>query len=115
MYDIAQLRSKKVVELREIAAELKLTKVDKLKKDDLVYKILDEQAVLPAAEVSKPKPKRARTPQKQKLASSDKKETSKETAPVVKKEEVKKVEEPKAKQNKPKQLAHFIKLPYPPS
>lgn len=103
MYDIAQLRSKKVVELREIAAELKLTKVDKLKKDDLVYKILDEQAVLPVAEVSKPKPKRARTPQKQKLASSDKKDPSKETAPVIKKAEVKKEEEPKAKQNKARQ------------
>ncbi|MCT4582999.1 MAG: transcription termination factor Rho [Flavobacteriales bacterium] len=75
MYDIAQLRSKKVVELREIAAELKLTRVDKLKKEELVYKILDEQAVVSASEISKPKPKRPRTNRKEKLASSENKPT----------------------------------------
>jgi transcription termination factor Rho len=107
MYDIAQLRSKKVVELREIAAELKLKKVDKLKKDDLVYKILDEQAIVSAAEVSKPKPKRVRTPLNAKLASSDKKQPVK--SPVNK--EIKKTavvteakeEAPKSEQIKPRQ------------
>jgi transcription termination factor Rho len=94
MYDIAQLRSKKVADLREIATELKITKTDKLKKDELVYKILDEQAIVSAAEVSKPKPKRARAPQKEKLASSDKKTTAK--APVVKEEKSddKKIDKP---------------------
>lgn len=91
MYDIAQLRSKKVADLREIATELKITKTDKLKKDELVYKILDEQAIVSAAEVSKPKPKRARAPQKQKLASSDKKEVTKVTVKREQKPEAVKV------------------------
>ena len=47
MYDILDLNSKKVAELREIADKLKINKVDKLKKQDLVYKILDEQAMNP--------------------------------------------------------------------
>jgi transcription termination factor Rho len=47
MYDILVLNSKKVAELREIAEKLKINKVDKLKKQDLVYKILDEQAMNP--------------------------------------------------------------------
>lgn len=78
MYDIAQLRSKKVVELREIAAELKLTKVDRLKKEDLVYKILDEQAVVSSSSISTSKPKRPRTNNKNKVASSDNKNKPKQ-------------------------------------
>jgi transcription termination factor Rho len=47
MYTIQELNSKLVGELREIATELKISKADALKKNELVYKILDEQAVKP--------------------------------------------------------------------
>ena len=47
MYDIEKLNNKKVAELREIAEKLNIQKVDKLKKQELVYKILDEQAMNP--------------------------------------------------------------------
>jgi len=47
MYDILDLNNKKVGELRDIAEKLNLTKFDKLKKQELVYKILDEQAINP--------------------------------------------------------------------
>lgn len=57
MYDIIELNSKKVAELREIAKELNIKKSDKLKKQDLIYKILDEQAVNPPAKKDAPKPK----------------------------------------------------------
>ena len=49
MYDIIELNGKKVAELREIAKELQISKVEKLKKQDLIYKILDEQAIKPIA------------------------------------------------------------------
>lgn len=104
MYDIAQLRSKKVVELREIAAELKLTRVDKLKKEELVYKILDEQAIVSASEVSKPKPKRPRNPRKEKLASSAGKAentTKKAETTETSKKEDSKPKEPRQKQTRP--------------
>ncbi len=39
----------KVAELRDVAAKLDIKKADKLKKQDLIYKILDEQAVKPIA------------------------------------------------------------------
>jgi transcription termination factor Rho len=45
MYDILELNGKKVAELREIASKLEVKRVDKLKKQDLVYSILDEQAL----------------------------------------------------------------------
>jgi transcription termination factor Rho len=48
MFDILELNSKKVSELREIAKELDIRKAESLKKEDLIYKILDEQAVNPA-------------------------------------------------------------------
>ena len=47
MYDIIELNGKKVAELREIATKLEINRVDKLKKQDLVYAILDEQALRP--------------------------------------------------------------------
>ena len=53
MYDILDLNNKKVGELKEIAEKLNLTKFDKLKKQELVYKILDEQAINPPKEEKK--------------------------------------------------------------
>ena len=76
MFEIAQLKEKKLTELQDIAKTLKIPKFRTLKKLDLVYKILDVQAEsssdqskkdsseIQAKEkvenVSKPKQKRAR-------------------------------------------------------
>lgn len=94
MYDIAELNSKKVAELRDIAQKLNLSKYEKLKKQDLIYKILDEQAVnpLPKKE-AKPKPqpenkqnsettqernsRRRRTPSKNVVSNDKSNETTK--------------------------------------
>ena len=45
MYNIVQLNDKDLSELQVIAKELGIKKTDSLKKEDLVYKILDEQAI----------------------------------------------------------------------
>ena len=45
MYDILELNKKLVSELKEIAKELKIKKVETLRKQDLIYKILDQQAI----------------------------------------------------------------------
>ncbi len=45
MYDILELNKKLVPELREIAKELNIKRIELLKKQDLVYKILDTQAI----------------------------------------------------------------------
>ncbi len=45
MYNIIQLREKELGELQEIARELGITKMESIGKDDLVYRILDEQAL----------------------------------------------------------------------
>lgn len=52
MYDIISLNGMKVAELRDLAAKLDIKKADKLKKQDLIYKILDEQAVNPPSKAS---------------------------------------------------------------
>lgn len=49
MYDIIELNKKLVGELREIATQLDVKKADKLKKEDLIYQILDQQAINPKA------------------------------------------------------------------
>ncbi|NMC40452.1 MAG: transcription termination factor Rho, partial [Bacteroidales bacterium] len=45
MYDILELSKKLVSELREIAKELNIKRAESLKKQDLIYKILDQQAI----------------------------------------------------------------------
>ena len=49
MYNIIQLNEKDLSELQQIAKELGLKKTSSLKKDELVYKILDEQAIMTAS------------------------------------------------------------------
>ena len=45
MYDILELNKKLVSDLREIGKELKIKRVESLKKQDLIYRILDQQAI----------------------------------------------------------------------
>ena len=45
MYDILELNKKLVPELRDIAKELSIKRVESYKKQDLIYKILDTQAI----------------------------------------------------------------------
>lgn len=45
MYDILELNKKLLPELREIAKQLNIKKLESLKKQDLIYKILDQQAI----------------------------------------------------------------------
>jgi transcription termination factor Rho len=49
MYDIIELNEKLVPELKEIAKDLNVSKYEKLKKQDLIYQILDAQALNPKA------------------------------------------------------------------
>lgn len=49
MYDIVELNGKSLLQLKEIAKTLKLGKLDGLKKQDLVMKILEHQLGSPAA------------------------------------------------------------------
>ena len=66
MYDILELNKKLVSDLREIAKGLQIKKVESLKKQDLIYKILDQQAINATSDV-KPEKKsigRKRIPDK---------------------------------------------------
>ncbi|MCF8295746.1 MAG: transcription termination factor Rho [Bacteroidales bacterium] len=56
MYDILELNQKMVAELRKIAEGLGISANDSLSKGDLVYKILDQQAILASTKTPKSKP-----------------------------------------------------------
>lgn len=49
MYDILELNKKLLPELREIAKEMKIKKIESLRKQDLIYQILDQQAIMIAS------------------------------------------------------------------
>ena len=54
MYDIIELNNKLVGELKDIAKSLNIPKYELLKKQDLIYKILDQQAINPSPSENKP-------------------------------------------------------------
>ena len=51
MYDIIELNGKLLADLKEIAKELNIKRINNLKKQDLIYKILDHQALNPTKKV----------------------------------------------------------------
>ena len=102
MFEISELKAKKLTDLQEIAKTIGLTKISQSKKLDLVYQILDKQASEPSATKKttsieeKPKsekPKRKRVVKKANTPPAKENLTVNETKPVVKAEktDVKKV------------------------
>jgi len=55
MYDILELKSKLLPELQDIAKNLNIPKYRSLKKMDLIYQILDVQAINPSSTKEKKK------------------------------------------------------------
>ena len=80
MFDIIELNGKKVAELRQIAGKLGITRLDKLKKQDLVYSILDAQAAQPADKSDKKSASKGRA--KAAKSSDDGDESPKEEKPT---------------------------------
>ena len=78
MFEISQLKEKKLSELQDIAKGLNMTKFKSLKKLDLVYKILDHQAANP----QKPAPqKTGNAPQKQQRKRRERVQRPKDQSP----------------------------------
>lgn len=109
MYDILELNKKLVSELREIAKGMKLKRVDSLKKQELIYKILDQQAIQEAnkdvGKKQKVTSRRKREPKK--IASSDESVKAKVEEPKIeekKKEPIKEVKKDKPERTKPPQF-----------
>ncbi|SIO21465.1 transcription termination factor Rho [Algoriphagus halophilus] len=80
MYNIEELRIRLLSELKEIAEELGVKNHKTLKKDDLVYAILDQQAITPEKALPKKKPSVAETkaPEEEKKAAPSEKPASEE-------------------------------------
>ncbi len=98
MYDILELNKKLLPELRQIAKDLKIKRVESFKKQDLIYKILDEQAI----QSTQPK-KSVKKDRKTESASSRRPRITKnQSKDVPAKAKVENVSEPAATQKKEK-------------
>ena len=82
MYDKSELESKLLHELRDIAKQFNIRKSETMKKQDLVYQILDQQAANPTPEILEAEKKARVFPQK----------GSRQRIPIDKIKESKKVE-----------------------
>ncbi len=70
MYDILELNKKLLPELKEVAKELDIKRLDSYKKQDLIYRILDEQAIVASEKEKGKKPEKSsvRNPEQRKVA-----------------------------------------------
>ena len=57
MYDILELNEKLLSDLRQIAKELNVKRIESFKKKELIYKILDQQAMIATEETAPVEPK----------------------------------------------------------
>lgn len=76
MYDIVELNGKLVADIRQIAKEFNIPKHEKMLKKDLIYKILDHQALNPSKEVLEAE-KKSTAPKSRKRVSTKKKKEPK--------------------------------------
>ncbi|RYY12900.1 MAG: transcription termination factor Rho, partial [Cytophagaceae bacterium] len=56
MYTLNELKDRLLSDLKEIAEQLNVGNFKRLSKQDLIYKILDQQAMLPADQLPGKKP-----------------------------------------------------------
>ncbi len=75
MYDILELNKKLLPELKAIAKELKIKRVDSYKKQDLIYQILDQQAIVASTQPTSSPPKNK--PKQQRAKKTETKKTTK--------------------------------------
>ena len=85
MYNISDLSAMSDQELKTIAESMGLKKIDPSKKDELIYRILDEQAITMASASTAEKKRRTAT--KESAPKKDKKTTEKKEPKTKKKEE----------------------------
>ncbi len=107
MYDIVALNGKLVAELREIAKDLNIPKPDKLLKKELIYKILDQQALNPPIEMvekqkATSKPRQSRSKQQSRPDKKNAEKNEKTTVKDNKQESQRKTEKATEKRQEPK-------------
>ncbi len=64
MYDILELNTKLLTELREIAKSMGIKRIETMKKQDLIFKILDQQAIKSIMPMSSSPAKKVKEPSK---------------------------------------------------
>jgi transcription termination factor Rho len=102
MYNIEELRIRLLSELKEIAEELGVKNYKSLKKEDLVYAILDQQAITPEKSLPKKKPSKTETEEDPKVETAPKAEDSTQE---VKENDTKKEEKPKFRRQNVTEIA----------
>ena len=121
MYDILQLNEMLVPELKEVAEKIAVPGYKRLNKQDLIYKILDHQAVNPVegtdskseakskpAEVEEEKVLKVRATKRRKKVEEDKPKAE-EVKVEDRKEEEKAVEQPKERAERPRRQPRPVK------
>lgn len=80
-YTIEELNLRLLSELKEVAEEMELTGYKKLSKEELIYKILDQQAIIPEKEL--PKKKKSKSEEDKPEKRSPKKESTTQKSTII--------------------------------
>lgn len=102
MYDILQLNEMLVPELREVASSLKLKGISRLDKQELIYKILDKQALNEESAAGSTEPTTEKKPRRARKKKNDAVDTSEVSTDTIVSEEEAPVTESKSSRSKSK-------------
>lgn len=100
MYNISDLNAMSENELKTIAESMGLKKIDPTQKDDLIYRILDQQAIVMASTTVVEKKRRGPKPKKEKEATEENNSEGEKTIATRKKKK-QSDEQPKQEQTTP--------------
>ncbi|NLZ72984.1 MAG: transcription termination factor Rho, partial [Bacteroidales bacterium] len=104
MYNIIQLNEKKMPELQAIAKELGLKRISALRKEELIYKILDEQAIAGANKQVKAEKQKEENKSKKRHRVTVKKEVASKVISANTKGETEKNVQPEETKQTPKKV-----------
>ena len=104
MYNIIQLNEKKMPELQAIAKDLGLKRISALRKEELIYKILDEQAIAGANKKVEADKKKEENKTKKRRRVTVKKEVASKVISANTNGETKKTEQDEHSQHTPKKI-----------
>ena len=112
MYDILELQKMKVIDLRNLAKDFGIKRIEKFKKQDLIYEILDQAAIKGTQSNPKKIEKKVQKTEKVSVENKNIKKEDKQRNEQVKKQVVQNSDKPnkqKPKERKPFEKKEFVK------
>jgi transcription termination factor Rho len=112
MYDILELNEKLLPDLRQIAKDLNIKRIESFKKQELIYKILDEQAIQASAEKKSERKNEKPSSRRGRPVKEEAENDAPPSESVTENPETPTIQAPVAQEEKPRKVLEIKKAPF---